>query len=589
MPRIKYFELFDDLKSRGIEDVTINCCDPSSTSFSFMRAQLKGDLEYSDERISVINSEHYNKCRELLIKAKSAYIDLVLFPEYCIQYDLLNEIIENEELWPDMMKLWCLPCEGLPTNDFYSFLDSVEKNKKIVLLRRLCDSSVVNKRKFVNACFYCLQVADNEGRKYLCLAPQIKTHNMSDPTCECEGNGLSLGKMIYTINHRLITLLCADALNNDIIWQDLQDINLPNGMLLLHPQLNKNPKHSTFCRIRQEIQSHNSPCICITCNWAENTTITSSVNKKSKSSINLSWSCFYHKRQDLPFDEWKTKEEVLRKTNSEYGLFGAFMKKQRMEVWFSTSAEQVLLTIIPNPISNQYAVTKINGITADKQLIWDNQRWIPDKFNYLLKQRIKEPQIEASLGEASGIYDMIDQCYHFPFDADNKYVVDQFFSLTLPVDGDTLMTIDEQENLQDWTLLLDKHEYDAAKEILYRLKNLIAILSKKENIPPRLCSLKDSHCFCYEKDEKTMHHTNIKAQSEKLLIIFVKDDTIAHKLSNRLIEKEYSYDEYRAEKQLGIIYIGIQDGQPHFLPKYNNHIDIGDNIANEGDITNGDY
>ena len=589
MPRIKYIELFDDLKERKIEDITITCCDPSFTSFSLLRAQLVGEIEYSDEKVSVINSEHYNKCKEILLKAKSSYVDLVLFPEYCIPYSLLHEIIDNEELWPDIMKLWCLPCEGIPTDDFYSFLDSAEENKKIILLRRLCDSSVVNKRKFVNACFYCLQVTDNEGKKHLCLAPQIKTRNMSDPTCECEGKGLSLGSMIYTVNHRLVTFLCADALNNDIIWQDLQDIKWSDGLLLLHPQLNKNPKHSTFCRLRQEMHSHNSPSICITCNWAENTTITSIANKKNKSSIKLSWSCFYHKRQDMSFDEWKTREEELRKENSKHGLFGAFMKKQRMEVWFSTSDEQVLLTNIPNIMSHQYAVTQIKGIIADKQFFWENSNWSSYPFNFSLKQRIKEPQIKERLGEASLIYDLIDQCYRFPFDSDSKYLVDQFFAMTLPADEDALMEIDEQENLRDWTLLLDKHEHNLAKITIRRLKELITILEKKDRIPPRLCSLKELHNFICEIDANGLHQRNIKTQNDKILIIFASDDTIAHKLSKQLIEKEYLDDEYRAEKQLGIIYIGIQDNQPHFLPQYNNQIDIGDNITNEGDITNGNY
>lgn len=587
MPKIEYIELLDNLKLLEINNVILTCCNPSATSFSVLRAQIKGDVYYSSEYVRLYDPKHNEKCQMLLETAKSNYIDLVIFPEYCISYELLDKIVNNKELWPDMMKLWCLPCQGIATKDFEDFLEGLKSKENIILIDALWNHSV-NKKKFVNACFYCFLVIDKDEKECLCLAPQFKTHNMSDPTCECEMAGLTTGIKLFTINHRLITLLCADALNNDIYWQDLQSENLTNGLLLLHPQLNKKPKHSQFCRIRQDMQSHNHPGICITCNWAENTRIIRAEDKNVHDEITLAWSCIYHKRQDVSFEDWK-KKDMLRKRNSAHGLFGAFMTKQRMEVWFSPSSEQAIVASIPIIASNQYAVSQIGGITADKQFLWSNDTacWQAQEFRYTLKERMEEPEVSKGLGQISGICNILSEGYRYPFKQQDKYLVDQFFALTLPTVEDSLMTIDERENLSDWSLLLDASEYDDAIDSLRQFGLLTQTLQKGSVIPARLRALKEHHCFCYELPVSDYHRSNINASDQRLLIVFSKNDVDAHKIVKRLITEEFNNNIDLAEQFLGVIYIDIYSNEPHFLPEYSSEIDLGDNIITEGDITNG--
>ncbi|MCI8585147.1 MAG: hypothetical protein HFI92_04470 [Lachnospiraceae bacterium] len=160
-----------------------------------------------------------------------------------------------------------------------------------------------------------------EGKQFLCLAPQMKTQHMSDPACTCEVAGLTTGSKIFTLGKRIVTFLCADTLNNDISCQDLQNEKLTNGIIILHPQMNRFPKHEDFSRVRRE-SAYND-------------------------------------------------------------LFTAFMEKQKTEVWFSTSAEQAITIILPNQITNQHGVTTIPSLKAVDCFCWKGDDWKIVKYSLL--------------------------------------------------------------------------------------------------------------------------------------------------------------------------------------------------------------
>ena len=318
----------------------------------------------------------------------------------------------------------------------------------------------------------------------------------------------------------------------------------------------------------------------------ENTRIIPAETKSALTEITLAWSCIYHKHQDMTLNEWKESRGETRQTNSTHGLFGAFMKKERMEVWFSPSIEQVILAIIPNILSNQLGSTKIRGTIAEKQFFWLNSNcWQEQTFYYSLRERIEEDKISKKLGQISSIYNVLREYYRFPFDQTNKYVVDQFFSLTFPEVEDSVMTIDEQENLLDWTLLLDQSEYKSAIGLLQQFKKLTEVLQQSDKIPSRLKSLKAPHYFWYGLSES--YRSNVKASDQKLLIIFAKSDIDAQRIAQNMVIKEFYNNNYLAEKSLGVIYIDVFENKPHFLPDYSVKINRGDNIIVEGDITNG--
>ena len=84
---------------------------------------------------------------------------------------------------------------------------------------------------------------------------------------------------------------------------------------------------------------------------------------------------------------------------------------------------------------------------------------------------MKSDEAKEKLGESADIQAWLEPCYHFPFIESDKYLVDRFFSVTLPNAAKTLLTIDEDENLADWGILLDKSDFIAARAAFRDVKH----------------------------------------------------------------------------------------------------------------------
>lgn len=587
MPGIGYIDLFDEVQKMDYDPVCLSCCDLDCDTFSLMRVQMQEDIYYTQNNVYIADEIHDRKCISLLRTANREGIDLLLFPEYCISINVLRQIAADKGLWPDEMKLWCLPCQGIPWKCFEVLRQQLREMEQILLIENAVNSGV-NRKKFVNVMFYCFCIW-KEGRQFLCLAPQMKTHHMSDPTCVCEVAGLTTGSKIFTLGKRIVTFLCADTLNNSISWQNLQRENLTNGIIILHPQMNRSPKHKVFRRVRDEMWNHNHPGLCITCNWAAGTRLISANAKPSEKPqcIDLSWSCIYEKNVGLSFKKWQENTADARKESACYDLFAAFMEKQKTEVWFSTSAEQAVTIILPNQITNQYGATTIHSLKATERFCWRGDAWKLVRYSLTLEDRMKSDEAKEELGQSADIQAQLEPCYHFPFTEPDKYLVDRFFSLTLPNAAKALLTIDEDENLADWGILLDKTDFIAARAAFRDFYTLICKALKGSTIPRRLYGLKGEHKFICEGGEASRSCFNVISPTGKMLIVFAKDDVVARQLSKALLEKVFDNNTNLAECQLGVVYSDFAGEEFHFLPESTADISHGDHLIQEGDLTNG--
>lgn len=587
MPDIKYIDLFEIIRKQRYEAVCLSCCDPGIDAFSLLRVQMQGDIYYTRSSVYIAEETHDQKCEDLLRIANREGIDLLLFPEYCISTGLIRKIAADEGLWPDEMKLWCLPCQGIPKQCFTALIDQLRQKDRILLI----DDAIgrgVNGKKFVNAMFYCFRV-EKDDESFLCLAPQLKTQHMSDPNCECEAGGLTTGSRIFTLGKRLVTFLCADTLNNGISWQDLQREELTNGIIMLHPQMNRAPKHIDFSSKRREMWSHNHPGLCITCNWAAGTRLISANANPDQEpkEIELSWSCVYEKHTNFPFDKWQENTAAARKESAACDLFSAFMPTQKTEVWFSTSAEQATAMILPNQVTDQLAVTTIRSIKATDRFFWQDGHWESVQHLATLEERMEPAEVKEKLGAAANVKSQLEPCYYFPFTEPNKYLVDHFFSITLPDAEKALLTIDKDENLADWGILLEEDHFRTARRAFQSLHNLTQKALTGNDIPRRLYGLKGEHRFFCKETEHGLSWFNMDSVAGKLLIVYAEDDIAAKKLSKILLKTVFNQDENRAQSRLGIIYPDFAGNGYHVLPEYTPDISQGDHLIREGDLTNG--
>ena len=134
MSNIDYIDLFKEIQDRGYESVRLSCCDLNYDTFSLMRVQMQGDIYYTRNSVYIANEDHDPKCTGLLRTAIKEGIDLLLFPEYCISINLLKQIASDQEMWPDEMKLWCLPCQGIPRNSFKALCQQLREMEQILLI-----------------------------------------------------------------------------------------------------------------------------------------------------------------------------------------------------------------------------------------------------------------------------------------------------------------------------------------------------------------------------------------------------------------------------------------------------------------------
>lgn len=590
MGQIRFVKMEDELKKQGISWDVPPCCDPKVGNYSVLRAQIRGEILASPQGVWIEGTEHDEKCYALLKLAKEKNDSLVLFPEYCISDNLLRRLVEEVQLWPENRKLWVLPCQGIPNSKFSGLLDWCKTQSNIFLLDTAWNERDVNKINFVTAIFYCFRAYQDE-RPVLCLVPQMKTQPMGDRKYLCETSGMSTGSVLFTLNDRLITLLCADSMNNELTWQSIQDQGLTaQGAVILHPQLNPAPKDPLFSRIRKDLFEHDTSGIYITCNWAEGTALCPQIPAGlEKAFIQESWSCIYYKHTDDIKQNWKDKGE-LRQENGQHGLFGALMKQQRTEVWFSPYYEQVLELQMPNLESRSFAKVLPRDISAKQQFIYSEEenKWkAVDQLVKSLQERLEE--VCSDEDDLLRYSNEIKGAFRFPLDTRQKYDADHFFALAIAGIPHNVLEINPDEQLVAWTQLLNEAALDTAAEALAGLWTLINILLETgtNTLPPQCRPMKEHAEFCCKAGKKGKPSVNFKAEGLEMIVAYAAEARKAQKHLKLLQQTECHDDEDLARQHIRVFYNDPPTGCVECLPKLVTDITQGRSVYVEGDITSG--
>ena len=586
MERIEFVDLRGELEKKNITWYPPSCCNPDTESYSILRVQMQGQFSFDRYGVWVESPEHDEKCLSLLRMAAQKRCDLVLFPEYCISYPVLEKIISDSRLWPKNRKLWVLPCQGISADDFDAFMNRAAEMQGVFVLDKAWTSPKVNQNSFVTALFYCFIGYQNE-EPVLCLVPQLKTQPMGDRDCLCEQAGMSTGGVIYTLENRLLTLLCADSMNNGIIWEKFQEKGLlMSGLIILHPQLNPKPKDNVFSRLRWELFQHGQPGAYITCNWAKGTALyQKGTSEKAVECIDLSWSCIYRKHADDIHDRW-CKNGDLRQRNAKSGLWGALMRSQRTEVWFSLNQEEVLELIVPNLSSGSYAKVQVAEVFAQARFVYnkDAKTWEEQEaVSETLQQKIDAVCPEGDyLSEFSR---HIQEPYRFPLDTPDKFDSDRFLALALAKTQEYILEVDAQENLSAWTFLLDEPERMAGAKSLGRLLDLIEVL--ENHLPPHCAPLREGRSFCYQPGQRSKPSVNLQAKDGEALVAITESPMEAQSYVKRLRTEECHDDEDLLRQFVRIFSHDPIRQRWTCEPQVSTEITDGNGVLMKGDITCG--
>lgn len=590
---IKYIDLLRSIQVWGnLDPIELNCCNSSETNFSILRAQLQGKIKYDTSKGAYIDNkiEHDKKCWNLLEYARSKQVDLVVFPEYCISYSVLDDIFKDKEKWPSYRKLWCLPCSGISNEEFESFLSIIQSNPDIKLYKDAYHPRI-NKKRFVNALFYIFTAfIKGEESEVLCVIPQLKTQHMADGDYQCETVGLTTGDVLYHFNRRLLTLLCADSMNNEITWQELQREELQNCNFL-HLQMNPKPKDSTFARIRKEMFEHGNICNYITCNWAKGTTLASADDARKCEKIHNSWSCIYRKLDN----NTGTTDDINRIANSENhtkGLFGAYIKNAHVEVWFSTSEEHALLTQIPLLNTDNYAKINEKKVNAEVRLVHSLcanglYSWTPSEFTFCLDSCINEQDRTELITQIKNHAQNLRQPeYIYPLTTNSKQELDRFVDLSIANDKKSIFEMDEAENPVAWTLLLDENDQNRARVALLSLKKLVSYL-EKQCFPKWFDAFNQKHIFAFTEKHDGQPDTNLTSGQQNIIVAFAEDEFTATQYANHLLKFHFHEDRGLLGEKVCVFYKDESDEKIFTCPQRTSDISSGEHTYVKGDVSDG--
>ncbi len=314
----------DILLDNALRMPILNVLIPNADNYNVLALQPYGDIEASSKGVQsrdrVLATRQFGKFLEY---AKETQADIVITPEYSMPWEVLSAAISIGE-GPDQGKLWALGCESIKINELESLKESLAPFATIIYEPLDASSS-----RFVSPLAYVFVTpsATTDGEAKTVVIVQFKTHAMGDPD-HFEINGMLRGTRIYQFggneqNLKLVSLICADAFAlNDGIAASIHD-----RALILHIQLNQNPRNEWFHGCRERLLRYSGDATEVLClNWAEGVIMSISGHRLHWN--NIAGSAWYLKTRE--FDD----RDITLCSNHRQGLYYTWLQPCRSHALF---------------------------------------------------------------------------------------------------------------------------------------------------------------------------------------------------------------------------------------------------------------
>jgi len=491
------------LLDNALETPILNALTPNEDNYTVLALQPNGDIEASAEgvrsRNRILATNQFSKFLEY---AKETQADLVITPEYSMPWNVLCEAISGGN-GPVQGKLWALGCESIKISELESLKERLAPFASVIY--EPLDSSST---RFVSPLAYIFvsPSAQDNGEAKTVVIVQFKTHAMGDVD-HFEINGMQKGNYIYQFggneqNLKLISLICADAFAlSDEIAAAIHD-----RALILHIQLNQNPRNEWFCGCRERLLRYAGDATEVLClNWSED--VIMSISGDRREWKNIAGSAWYLKAR-----EYDNRDDTLN-SNHRQGLYYTWLQPYRSHALFFNykpsiflfNATKVAHIGVPGPVSRR------RGPQLIKTCNWNGEenRWVEkntadDAFSTIAKEsgnaqteikRIADAnplEVERLLALSAG-----------EIEYNDWYKVDLLDSCV----------IDSSEIILRITFAQDTHtkamRFRTAR--LRRCSRLWEIINS-EDLPPALSDLKSGFGFRWSLDSP---HQNVKSTSGK--------------------------------------------------------------------------
>lgn len=377
----------EELLKEGLGDPILNALIPNSATYKVLLLQPHGDIEADASGIRnrdrTLATNQYGKFLE---DANEKQADLVITPEYSVPWSVLETVIMNKQGPADGI-LWALGCESIKISDLNALKLALASVATVIY--ESFDSS--SSSKFVSPLAYVFKAPINanldESRTVILV--QFKTEAMGGSD-SLENFEMQTGTRLYQFGGgdyiKLVSLICADAFElNDTIAKKIHA-----RALILHIQLNPDPRHISFLACRKKLLGYSRDETEILClNWASN--VIMKINGQANSWKTIAGSAWYLKSKE--FDE----SDLTLCANHRLGLYYTSLQKHRSHaLFFNYEPATYLLTA--TKVSHegvQGAAPKRTGPRLTRTCTWDYEanEWversaIDDGFSTLVDESI---------------------------------------------------------------------------------------------------------------------------------------------------------------------------------------------------------
>lgn len=505
----------DILLENALGTPILNALIPNADNYAVLALQPHGDIEANGDGVRSrdrdIATKQFGKFIEY---AKETQADLVITPEYSMPWEVLSAAISNGR-GADQGKLWALGCESIKISELESLKERLAPFATVIY-----EPLDASSTQFVSPLAYIFvsPPAPDNGEAKTVVLVQFKTHAMGDPD-NFEVNGMLKGNRIYQFggsngqNLRLVSLICADvfALKDEIAAE------IYDRALILHIQLNPNPRHQGFCGCRERLFRYDGDETEVLClNWSED--VIMSISGHRTQWKNIAGSAWYLKSRE--FDD----RDITICSNHQQGLYYTWLQPYHSHALFFNykpgiflfNATKVAHIAVAGPVSRRH------GPQLTKTCNWNNEecRWV--------EKTTADDGFSAMITESGNAQTEIKRIADI-----NPLEVERILALCAgeiepnedwhKVNLLDSCVIDSPEIIRRVTFAQDTHE-EAIRFRTARLRRCSHLweIIKNEKLPPALSDLKSGFSFKWSYNSP---HQNVESNSGKLAtVIYMGED-----------------------------------------------------------------
>ncbi len=247
-----YKDIQQTLAGRNLHLPTLNVLVPDVHPYEMLAIQTGGEVATGPDFVGHADRVGATaKFTAFLQLAVEADADLVLTPEYSCPWDALTAHVAHRP-FPKQGKLWAIACESITPAQLQGIIVNHPQ------VEWVHDGIPAGAGRFLDVLVYMFRAEHTGGGWRNVVVLQFKTHPMGGTAFE-QAN-LIRGSAIYfwhnpVDNIRLISLICSEALAFDQAAAQQCRFDL-HAYIVLHPQLNPNPRHPDISAYRGYVFAH---------------------------------------------------------------------------------------------------------------------------------------------------------------------------------------------------------------------------------------------------------------------------------------------------------------------------------------------